>query len=48
MNQEKREDLRQQKEKNKFNSETQSQKIENQNQSHNARKESLGKQNTKY
>lgn len=48
MNEEKREKLRQKKEKEKFNSVTNSVKPENQNQSHNAVKEGIGKQNTKY
>lgn len=48
MDQEKREKLRQKKEQEKFNNETNSVKPENQNQTHNVRKEGVGKQNNKY
>lgn len=48
MNQEKRENTRQQKEQDKFNSVTRSNKPENQNQDHNVKREGTGKQNNKY
>ena len=48
MKEAKRERIHQKKEQEKFNSVTQSQKPENQNQEHNIRKEGIGKQNNKY
>lgn len=45
MDKEKREKIAQKKEKEKFNSVTNSVKPENQNQTHNVRKEGIGKQN---
>ena len=48
MNQDKKEKARQQRAKNKFNSVTESQKPENQNQEHNVRGEGIGPQNNKY
>ncbi len=48
MDQDKREKVREQKEDDKFNSITKSQKPENQNQQHNVRREGTGRQNNKY
>lgn len=48
MDQEKREKSSQKKEQEKFNNVTNSVKPENQNQTHNVRKEGIGKQNNKY
>ena len=48
MDQDKKEQIRQQKEQNKFNSESHTKKPENQNQNHNARKEGVGRQNNNY
>ncbi len=48
MDQDKREKNRQKKEQEKMNSVTNSVKPENQNQTHNARKEGVGRQNFKY
>lgn len=48
MNKEEREKLRQKKSQERFNNITNSVKPENQNQTHNVRKEGVGKQNNKY
>ena len=48
MSKEKQEKMNQKKEKEKFNSITNSVKPENQNQTHNARKEGVGRQNFNY
>lgn len=48
MDQDKREKTIQKKEQEKFNNVTKSDKPENQNQNHNARKEGVGRQNNKY
>jgi len=48
MNKEKREKQAQQRAKDKFNSESNSVKVHNQNQGHNVKEEGIGRQNNKY
>ncbi len=48
MDQKKREKTREQREQDKFNSITESEKPKNQNQEHNVRREGIGRQNNKY